>query len=376
METYRLKSRLVGSNREYVIQTTNDADLAAVTSTVIVNGVPTETIRAVHPTEIGSEEVLSLVKSRHGEVKKEFEGLLSAFEETIAGADCEKLTRLGIAFFHKRLFAEAQELFGRALQEDRNQHKVHNYLGQTLSALGRGEEAAEAASQAVTLRPTFADYRNNLGLAWVAAGKYAKAAAEFSEATKINMYYAEAYFNLGLVLVRNALEKSDARLFDGVLSRAAEQFNRARLIQAEFDSAGFREGLRALEASDLNTAHRLMEQLQAERTESHRQQYSQYYMNSALSVDFGSEEALNERIAFLRAEIQKNPTYVDLVTELGRCFLQKARWAWSQGIEQYRTAIEKNPSLDKSLTMIDQAERVNEVIGEFLDMLGQKDRTL
>ncbi len=372
METYRLKSRVVCGDNEYIIQTTNDSDLSAVTSTVIVNGVPTETLRSQHPYEVNSEEVLSLVKLRHGEIKREFEQLLDAYESALADADPERLVALGVAFYYKGLYHEAAHLFTQAIDSGGEQHKALNFLGLALRALSRPAEAARAAAEAVRMRPGFADYRNNLGLAYLGAGSCSRAVREFQEAISLNMYYAEAYLNLGLALLLNAIRREDSDLFEGVISRVSEHFDRSRLIRPEYETSTFHKGVEALRGGEFEVAYDLISRVRDDHAEHYRRQYSDFYLKAVLTFSAAGSETLNDRINFLRSEIAKNPHYVDLIVELGNCYLQKARLSWSQGLEQYRIALDKNPSLSRSRRVLDEAERVFSDISAALGRIGQE----
>ena len=102
METYRLHSKVVENDKEFVIQTTNDAHSGTVASTVYINGVAAETLECPHPSEISPEEVLSLVKLTHDEKKKEVELLLKAYIKVISQGNPELMHHLGCAFFYKR----------------------------------------------------------------------------------------------------------------------------------------------------------------------------------------------------------------------------------------------------------------------------------
>jgi len=55
METYRLKSRLVDHDREFVIQTANDANLGAISSEIYIDGRLAEAASQPHPPDIRAE---------------------------------------------------------------------------------------------------------------------------------------------------------------------------------------------------------------------------------------------------------------------------------------------------------------------------------
>ncbi len=366
METYRLKSKLKENSKEYIIQTANDTEPGLVSSTVFVNGKPTETVQSLHPSEVSSEEILALVKLKHAEMKKEIETLLKAYHDIRNEGDPQKVHHLGMAFFCKQLYDEACELFEKAVRIDPELHQTHNQLGLTYLALSRWPDAVRATSTAVKARPGFADYRNNLGVALLNVCSYKRAVIELEEAIRINLYYADAYFNLGLALIRNALGGNDTSLFENVLSRSTDYFKRAALIQPEYDTDKFKSGLKAIAKSDLPEANTLLSSVQKSRKERLLRDYSTFYMRFVLYPEWVSEEAIRERITFLKAELDKNPSYVDLYSELGRCYFEQSRLSWQKGLEQYRRVVEMNPALAAEARDLDDSRTVYEAISRLV----------
>jgi len=84
---------------------------------------------------------------------------------------------------------------------------------------------------------------------------------------------------------------------------------------------------------------------------------SSYYVRLLLSPERGSDKTIDERIQFLKAEIEKNPNYVDLRHELALCYLQLARISWSLAITEFDKAVEINPRLTKSKFGRDRASK-------------------
>ncbi len=119
-----------------------------------------------------------------------------------------------------------------------------------------------------------------------------------------------------------------------------------------------RHGLQALKKTDLNTAYRSIKQGRETKRENHRREFSTFYMKYVLYPEWSSESAVVDRVKFLKTEIEKNPSYVDLYSELGRCYLEQAKMAWQNGMDQYRRALEMNPSMtdvSDSLAVADKA---------------------
>jgi len=368
METYRLKSKMVDNEREYVIQTSNDAHLSSVASLIYVNGELTETVAASHPREIESSEILSLVKLRHGEVKKEVEVLLEAYGRVLSEGNPQAMLHLAMAFFYRRFYEESSRLLRGATQIDPEFHQAFNYLCLSEIALDNPDDAIKAGTESTRLRPGFADYRNNLGEAYLQAASCRQALDEFDAATKINLYYADAYVNMTLALILNAINEQELDLAADVYSRGTDYLKRVTLIAPEYKTDQFKQGVRCFTDTDLEGAYRYIKQARDAKRERHRQEFSTFYMKYVLYPEWASETAVADRVKFLKAEIEKNPNYVDLYTELGRCYLEQAKMSWTDGLEQYRKAVSMNPSLAN----IDDAIRAAEyAMGEIEATLKQ-----
>ncbi len=372
METYRLKSKLVENDKEFVIQTSNDANLGSILSTVYVDGQVTDKVRCPHPQEINPEEVLSLVKLTHEEQKKELEILLDAYHKTLTGGNADMMCHLGTAFFYKRLYIEARELFKAAIALNQDYHQAFNYLGMTQLALNMVPDAIESCSTAVEKRPGYADYRNNLGEAFLADGSCPLAVTELEEAIRINLYYGDAYFNLGLAFVLQTLNAEGDVSRVNLPAKAIDCFKKASLIYPDYDASLLEQGMSALHHSGLKTAFPLFLKVREAKKEKHRREFAAFHMKFVMYPDWVSEEVIVDRIRFLQAEIEKNPTYVDLYTELGRCFLEHAKLSWGKGIQQYKKTLEINPSVSKAQYYLDRAEQEYENIRSVLSEITEK----
>ena len=373
METYRLQSKLIENDSEYVIQTSCDADHTSVSSTIYVNGETAESFCSPHPEQSGSEEILSLVKLKHGEVKKEIETLLEVFAEVMANGEASKMHNLGLAFYYKRLYIEARKLFQSAVRMDPQYHQAFNYLGITELAIGDVESAVEAALSAVEKRPGYADYRNNLGDAYLEGGLYQKALIEFEEAIRINLYYAEAYYNLGLTLLKNAITGENQELLANTLTRSVDCFNKASVIGSDYGTETFIAGLEAIKNNDFKTAYDLLYSERERRKDSQRREFAVFYMKFVMYPEWSNERTTNERIEYLRSEIQKNPSYVDLYSMLAHCYFEAAKASWNHGIQQYQRALEMNPSLSKTGGHLFEVESEYENICTVLNRIDEKE---
>jgi protein O-mannosyl-transferase len=109
------------------------------------------------------------------------------------------LTDLGMSAHRQaRYWGGSFTLFTHAIDITQNNWLAYNNLGVAYNYIGRYPDAMEQFSQAVKIRPRYADARNNLGVTYGGVGRFAEAMEQFSQAIKIKPDYAEAYANLGI----------------------------------------------------------------------------------------------------------------------------------------------------------------------------------
>ncbi|OHE89167.1 MAG: hypothetical protein A3G75_16095, partial [Verrucomicrobia bacterium RIFCSPLOWO2_12_FULL_64_8] len=93
-------------------------------------------------------------------------------------------------------------LWTRTLNVTTGNYRAHHNLGLALAISGKGDEASAYFSEALRLKPDFAEAHNNLGSALANQGKFDQAIAHFSEALRFKPDSAEAHYRLGLALAR------------------------------------------------------------------------------------------------------------------------------------------------------------------------------
>lgn len=372
METYRVSSKVRDRNREYLIQTSSDANLGAVATSVYVNGEAKETVHCPHPSDVSPQEILSLVKTAHGEKKREIEVLLEAYNRALGSGSPEMLYHLGTAFHYKGFLDEALELFDAAVRVKPDYHEALNNFGVAEMAAGNYDRAVENLTRAVEQRPGFADYRNNLGEAYLAKEEAKRAILEFEQAISINMYYADAYLNLGMAHLAMALTNAGHPIEPTILSRIVDCFRKASLIYTGYATPQYEEGLTALTQLDLARAQAIFRRIREAKRENHRREFSSFYMKFVSFPDMVTEQVVADRVAFLKGEISKNPTYVDLHAELGHCYLEQARISWQKAIDQFRRGSEINPSLGKIRVALDVTEETYQGIALALRRISEK----
>jgi Tfp pilus assembly protein PilF len=163
---------------------------------------------------------------------------------------------LGAVLLVKGRYGEAIPHFSRALEIDPNlveakknlktalkhmgwpddEAEALNRRAISLAARGEFQEAADALSEALQIRPRFAEAHYNLGKVLAAQGKVEEAIFHYSEALRINSNYVEAHNNLGIALAEKGdLEK--ARDHFAAALRANPDFVEARKNLERADKA-------------------------------------------------------------------------------------------------------------------------------------------
>jgi len=357
METYRLSSKLRENDREYLIQTANDPSQGAIATTVFVDGVRTDTYCCPHPDELSPNDLLSLVKQTHADRKAEMEGLLKACRTVGEQGEVEAMFRLATALYYRRLYREAADLLTIIVRVDSEHHQAHHVLAGAWLALGRTADAVRSATEAVRLRPGYADYRNSLAEALLAAGAAAEAITELEAAISINLYYGEAYMNLGLARTLEASRTNDSQVRNERGQRLADCFKKAQLIHPELgDQDDFRDGLRALADQDYAGALALFKHVRENFREHRRREFVSANRRILAPDDSLSNEALNEQIRLLRAQLASHPNYLDLQTELARCYFELAGRMWDQGIDECRRILDAHSGMTRVAEALSQAQ--------------------
>jgi protein O-mannosyl-transferase len=130
-------------------------------------------------------------------------------------------------------------LWTRTLAVTTGNNIAHNNLGVILADQGKLDEAIAHYSEALRIKPNYADAHNNLGVALDDQGKTDQAIAQYSEALRIRPDYANAHINLGIALASQ-----------GNLDEAISHFTEA--LRIEPDSAKAHNDLGIALASEGN----------------------------------------------------------------------------------------------------------------------------
>jgi uncharacterized protein (TIGR02466 family) len=95
---------------------------------------------------------------------------------------------------------EAEASYTQAIALKPDYAEAHSNLGNTLKELGRLDEAEASYTQAIALKPDYAEAHCNLGNTLQELGRLGEAEASYTQAIALKPGYAEAHCNLGATL--------------------------------------------------------------------------------------------------------------------------------------------------------------------------------
>ena len=235
---------------------------------------------------------------------------------------------------------------------------VHNNLGSALNELGKYDEAIAHYTEALRIRPNFAEPHYNLGTALVRQGKLKEAISHYTEALRIEPGHAEASNNLGEVLRQQerydeaisyysrALQlKPDypeahsnlgiALARQGKLKKAMAHFSEALRLQPDYAAAHFNLALALVRQERLEEA--MAHFYEALRTQPDDAD-THYNLGVTLEKQGRLEEAMIQFSEVLRIQIDNSEAH----NNLGVILARKGRF--KEAISHYSIALQHNPN--------------------------------
>ena len=103
---------------------------------------------------------------------------------------------------------------------------LYNIIGAANKGLGKPDEAIEAYTKALSIKPDYAEAYNNMGVALKDQGKLDEAIEAYTKAFSIKSDYTDAYYNMGVVLQEQ-----------GKLDEAIETYTKALSIKPDYADA-------------------------------------------------------------------------------------------------------------------------------------------
>jgi predicted O-linked N-acetylglucosamine transferase (SPINDLY family) len=128
------------------------------------------------------------------------------------------LPALAARFHHFGAWAQAEELYRRALRDRPGDAGLWAELGRVGQALGHHDAAARSLRRALDLDPDRAELHNDLGVALMEQGRLEEALDSLRAATRLLPDYPDAHHNQGIIRMRQCDPHGAASCFRRVLA--------------------------------------------------------------------------------------------------------------------------------------------------------------
>lgn len=115
--------------------------------------------------------------------------------------------------FTRNQMEDAEELFRKALEYEKNNEDAHLALGMVLYRLGKLKDARKSVRNAIKCKDDFAEAHNVLGGILSEFGRKKDAKKAYLKAIEINPNFAHAFSNLGLLYVDMKKEKEAEKCY-------------------------------------------------------------------------------------------------------------------------------------------------------------------
>ena len=214
------------------------------------------------------------------------------------------LTTLGICTnLQASYWKNSVTLFSRALATTQNNYVAYNNLGLAYDDLGRSTEAIEDYTQAIRIKPDYAEAYYNLGVVYEKLDRPNEAIEADKQAIRFKPDYTEAYYNLGVVY--DKLNRP---------AEAIEAYNQTIKIKPDYAKAYL--GLGVVYSKLDHDADAIEAYRQAIRIEPG---YAEAHNN--LGVAFGRLDRWHEAIDACKQAVRIRPDYAEAHYNLGDAYL-------------------------------------------------------
>jgi tetratricopeptide (TPR) repeat protein len=201
-------------------------------------------------------------------------------------------------------------------------------MGNALRVKGELNAAIEQFTQALSIKPDFAEAHYNLGVALQEKDDFNAAIGSYEKACVINPSYIKAYVNMG-----NALKQK------GDLDAALDRYKRAIKIKPDCAEGHYSIGVVLQEKSELNEAIDSYK-----RAIKFKPDYAEAHFN--LGVIFQGRDDLDVSIENYKAAIEIKPNFGDAYSNIGIALQNKNEL--DAAVDIYKQALTVNPNHTES----------------------------
>lgn len=343
----------VGKKKLHIQTSFNEETRIAITE-IFEGGRIVDRRESVFDADISESRFQKEVKQFHGLVISDLELLFFVARQVRASKSISSITKLGKLFLQKGFYKEAIEQFLFVQKLETNSRCCYNELGQAYFASGDYAAAMENFLQAIEMNPNYPDLYLYLARAYWKLEKYSLAIIQLNKAIQLNKEYHIAYYTLGLYLAESTITSPrDKDLLPPIerLKEAEHYLRQAvnlsadynkQLIESGFEKLANRENVEAA-ITDFEDA------LQKTATQSSKiVADSEFYLKFLFAGLDHDTKALDHYIRTLERSVSQHSDYPDLHHSLGIAYLIKGWHLFVNSMDEFREAVELNPSFEKA----------------------------
>jgi len=165
---------------------------------------------------------------------------------------------MGIALQEQGKLEDAAEAYTKAMAIKPDFAEAHHNLGNALKDQGKLEGAIEAYNKALSLKPNYAEAYNNIGIALQDQGKLEDAIEAYNKALSIQPNYADVYNNMGITLQDQGKLEDAIKAYNKALSLKPDNAEAHRNLS--FIKKYTVEDVQFLQAQEMNKREDLSEE--------------------------------------------------------------------------------------------------------------------
>ena len=251
---------------------------------------------------------------------------------------------MAITFLQIRYWNNSITLFKHAIDATENNYLAYNNLGVALYGKGKTEAALWHYSEALRIRPKYADAHNNMGNVLVKQNKIEEAIKHYFKALQINPNFEIAHNNIG-----NALSK---------LNRTTEAIQHISMaLQINPDYANAHNNLAAILMNMGENDKAITHYLKALRIDPDSAE-----AHNNLGVALINKGEIDKAIKHYTSALEINPEGAEIHDNLGNAFMRKGKI--DEAVRQYQKALSIKPDFIHALFNLAKAYSIKGEYGK------------